>query len=78
MAVRSNATPLPGKWKLFLDHHFAFDQELNPKELYKLDDDPMEATNLLNHPPYQAVVEFLLKQARLAAGDGGSTRHLQQ
>ena len=78
VAVRSNAAPLPGKWKLFLDHHFAFDQELNPKELYKIDDDPMEATNLLNHPPCQTVIDFLLKQASLAAGDDGSTRHLQQ
>ena len=78
VAVRSNAAPLPGKWKLFLDHHFAFHQKLNPKELYNLDDDQMEATNLLANPRYQTVVDFLLEQALLAAGDDGSTRQLEE
>ena len=78
IAVRSNVTPIPGRWKLFLDHHFAYDQEFNPMELYNLEVDQMEEKNLVNHSEYKSVVAFLLKQARLAAGDGGSTRQLQE
>ena len=78
VAVRSNAAPLPGKWKLFLDHHFAYDQELIPKELYNVADDQMEATSLINNPEYAPIVDFLLEQARLAAGDDGSTRQLEE
>ena len=77
VAVRSDTAPMPGKWKLFLDHHFAFDQELNPMELYNLAEDPMESRNRLGEAGLKPVVEHLLEQARLAAGDDGSTRQLQ-
>jgi len=78
VAVRSNAAPVPGKWKLFLDHHFAYDQVLNPKALYNVAIDQMEANNLINNPQYAPIVGFLLEQARLAAGDEGSTRQLEE
>jgi arylsulfatase A len=74
VAVRSNATPIPGEWKLFLDHEYVWNGKLNPKELYNLANDRKEENNLLGHPEYKAVVEFLLEQAKSAAGDNGSTR----
>ena len=33
VAVRSNAAPIPGQWKLFLDYRFAYNGELHPIEL---------------------------------------------
>ena len=74
VAVRSNATPLAGQWKLFLDHRYAWQQELFPQELYNLTDDLMESENLLDNPECSCVVEFLLEQARTAEGDKGYTR----
>jgi hypothetical protein len=74
VAVRSNATPLTGQWKLFLDHRYAWQQELFPQELYNLSNDLMESENLLEDPKYIGVVEFLLEQARTAAGNKGHTR----
>ncbi len=74
LAVRSNAPPLPGKWKLFLDHRFAFDQKTNPIELYNLADDPMEENNLVGDPASKPVLEFLVKEAMNAAGDDGHSR----
>ena len=29
VAVRSNATPIPGQWKLFLDHRFAYNGDFD-------------------------------------------------
>lgn len=75
VAVRSNAAPIPGEWKLLLDHEFAWNGTLNPKELYNLADDREEARNVIDHPEYEAVVTFLLEQAKSAAGDNGSTRN---
>ena len=72
--MRSNATPRVGEWKLFLDHRYAWQQELFPQELYNLTDDLMESENLLDNPEYSRVVGFLLEQARTAAGDEGYTR----
>ncbi len=74
VAVRSNAAPGPGKWKLFLDHHFAFNQKANPTELYNLAKDPMEETNLVNDPTAKPMVEFLVREAMNAAGDDGHSR----
>ena len=45
-----------------------------PQELYNLTDDLMESENLLDNPEFSRVVEFLLEQARTAAGDKGYTR----
>jgi arylsulfatase A-like enzyme len=39
VAVRSNATPIPGQWKLLLDHRYAFHGEIHPQELYDLAED---------------------------------------
>ncbi len=75
VAVRSNAAPIPGEWKLLLDHEFAWNGTLNPKELYNLADDREEVRNVIDHPEYVAVVTFLLEQAKSAAGDNGSTRN---
>ena len=55
----------------------AWEQKLNPKELYNLATDPKEQTNLLTDPQYQDVLTFLLNQATQAAGDNGSSRQLQ-
>ncbi len=74
VAVRSNAAPLTGQWKLFLDHRYAWQQELFPQELYNLSNDLMESENLLEDSKYIGVVEFLLEQARTAAGNEGHTR----
>lgn len=78
VAVRSNAAPLPGQWKLFLDEAYAFDRGLHPKELYNLANDQTESINLIDDPRFQSVTEFLLEQARLAGGDKGSSRQLQE
>lgn len=74
LAVRSNAAPLPGKWKLFLDHRFAFGQEAHPTELYDLGKDPMEGKNLVDDLTMKPVVDFLVQQAMAAAGDDGFSR----
>ncbi|NNC89359.1 MAG: arylsulfatase [Akkermansiaceae bacterium] len=74
VAVRSNAAPVPGEWKLFLDHRFAFKGELHPFALYDLAEDRMETTDRLGDPKAKPALEFLLKEARAAAGDDGRTR----
>ena len=78
VAIRSNAGPKPGKWKLFLDDTYAWEQKFNPKELYNLATDPMEQDNILNNEDYKDVLSFLLDQAKQAMGDKGSTRQLQK
>ena len=74
VAVRSNASPLPGQWKLFLDHRFATNGSLHPFALYNLATDQFERQNLLDNPASKAALEFLLEEARKARGDNGSTR----
>ena len=74
VAVRSNATPVKGQWKLFLDHRFALKGELHPTELYNLAVDQREQDNLLNAPGTGPALDFLLKEAAKARGDNGSTR----
>ncbi|OUV12250.1 MAG: hypothetical protein CBC46_08985 [Verrucomicrobiaceae bacterium TMED86] len=78
VAIRSNGAPQPGQWKLFLDHTFAWEQKLQPKELYNLASDPMEKENLLKDPKHQKALTFLLDQAKKAMGDQGSSRQLQK
>ncbi len=77
VGVRSDTAPLPGQWKVLLDHHYAWRQQINPKELYNLAEDPMEARNLINEPAARPALDHLVEQARLAAGDNGTTRQLQ-
>ena len=72
--MRSNASPLPGQWKLFLDHRFATNGSLHPFALYNLATDQFERQNLLDNPASKAALEFLLEEARKARGDNGSTR----
>lgn len=74
VALRSDAAPLAGRWKLFLDHHFAFDQKATPIELYNLTDDPMEEKNLIADPTAKPVLDFLIGEAVKAAGDDGHSR----
>jgi arylsulfatase A len=74
VAVRSNATPLAGQWKLFLDHRYAFAGEIHPQELYNLADDPLESQNLIDEPAAEPAKQFLIERAKLAAGDAGSSR----
>ena len=74
VAVRSNACPIPGEWKLFLDHRYAFRGELHPQELYNLAADLKEERNLIADPSAKPALDFLLKQAEKAAGDGGRSR----
>ena len=74
VAVRSNATPLEGQWKLFLDHRFAIKGELHPIELYNLATDQREQRNLLNDPRAKPALDFLLSEAKNAKGDQGHTR----
>ncbi|MDB4392576.1 hypothetical protein N9Z42_01935, partial [bacterium] len=61
-------------WKLFLDHRFAYNGELYPAELYNLAIDQKEQQNRLADPNAKPALDFLLKEARKAKGDGGSTR----
>ncbi|MEC9096905.1 MAG: arylsulfatase [Planctomycetota bacterium] len=74
VAVRSNAAPMQGQWKLFLDHRYAFEGRLNPTALYNLAKDPRESVNLLENPKMKPVVDHLLKLAGDAAGANGSSR----
>ena len=74
VAVRSNTTPLVGQWKLFLDHRYAFKQEIHPQELYNLAMDPLEQENLLQDPQAKPALDYLIAQAIRAAGDDGFTR----
>ena len=74
VAVRSNACPIKGQWKLFLDHRFALEGELHPFELYDLETDQFEQKNRLKDPGARPALEFLLKEAAKALGDNGSTR----
>jgi len=75
VAVRSNTTPLNGQWKLFLDHRYAFEQEIHPQELYNLAEDPLEQKNLLQDPQAKVALDYLIAQAKRAAGDDGFTRN---
>ena len=77
VAIHSQSCPKPGNWKLFLDHHFAVSQEINPQELYELKSDQQEADDLLDEQ-HRSVTEYLMEQAKLSAGDNGSTRQLEQ
>ncbi len=74
VAVRSNAAPIPGQWKLLLDHRFAFRGEVHPQELYELGSDLREQRNRLGDPSAAAAVRFLVDAARRAAGDQGHSR----
>ena len=76
MCIRdsSNTTPLVGQWKLFLDHRYAFKQEIHPQELYNLAVDPLEQKNLLQDPQAKPALDYLIAQAIRAAGDDGFTR----
>jgi arylsulfatase A-like enzyme len=74
VAVRSNAAPIPGQWKLLLDHRFAFRDEVHPQELYNLANDLQETRNLIDDPAAKPALQFLMEQAALAAGDDGATR----
>ena len=74
VAVRSNASPIGGQWKLFLDHRFALEGKLHPTELYDLETDQFEQKNLLDDPAAKPALDFLLKEATKARGDNGSTR----
>lgn len=76
IAVRSNAAPIPGEWKLFLDHEYAWSKKLNPMELYNLSDDRKEENNVIDNPEFKPVLDFLLDCAKKAGGDNGSTRQL--
>ena len=73
---------MPGNWKLFLDHRYAFKGEAHPQELYNLQADQKETKNLLAEEAgcdkHREVVDFLLEQAKRARGDGGSTRQLEK
>jgi arylsulfatase A len=77
VAVRSNTTPLAGQWKLFLDHRYAFEQEIHPQELYNLTNDPLEQKNLIHDPQAKVALDYLIAQARRAAGDDGFTRTIK-
>ena len=76
VAIHSHACPIPGKWKLFLDHRYAYEERINPMELYELQSDRRESNDLLDNK-HQKVINFLITQAKLAAGDNGSTRQLE-
>jgi arylsulfatase A len=77
VAIHSHAGPVPGKWKLFFDHTYAFEQKFAPKELYELRSDQKEQNNLLD-AEHMKIIDYLIEQARLASGDDGSTRQLQK
>jgi arylsulfatase A-like enzyme len=77
VAVCSNTTPLAGQWKLFLDHRYAFKQEIHPQELYNLAVDPREQKNLLQDPQAKPALDYLIAQAKLASGDDGFTRNVK-
>ncbi|GIW98870.1 MAG: arylsulfatase [Pirellulaceae bacterium] len=74
VAVRSNATPIPGQWKLLLDHRYAYQGELHAQELYELSRDLQETNNLVHDPAAAPALDFLLQAARQAAGDQGHSR----
>jgi arylsulfatase A-like enzyme len=74
VAVRSNAAPIPGQWKLLLDHRYAFHGEIHPQELYDLAEDLQETHNRIDDPAAKPALDFLVQQAREAAGDDGFTR----
>ena len=74
VAVRSNASPIKGQWKLFLDHRFATEGTLHPFALYNIAEDQFELQNLLNDDASKEALEFLLHEAHKARGNNGSTR----
>lgn len=74
VAVRSNATPIAGEWKLLLDHRYAFRGELHPQALYNLKTDLREQQDLLTDPAAAPALKFLLNEAKTAAGNDGYSR----
>ena len=57
--MRSNAAPIPGQWKLFLDETFVWKQRVVPQELYNLEDDPNEWYNLAGDAQYSEITREL-------------------
>lgn len=78
VAVRSNAAPIEGQWKLLLDHRFAFSGELHPQALYNLANDLQEERDLLRDPAAAPALEFLLNEAKKAAGDDGHSANVER
>lgn len=74
VAVQTSACPVPGEWKLLLDHRYAFRGEIHPPELYNLADDPLEQRNRVDDPAAAPVLAYLKRQAAAAAGDAGNSR----
>lgn len=78
VAIRSERLPVPGQWKLLLNHRYAIDGVIEPQELYELQDDPLEQQNRLQDPAVRAVIDVLVRQAASAAGDNGQSRELPE
>ncbi len=74
VAIHATTTPLPGEWKLLMNHHFAFEAKVEPQELYNLDQDPSEKHNLVDDPRAKPALDYLVSQALRSSGDAGSSR----
>ena len=43
-----------------------------------MEKDQMESNNLIKNPEFKAVVDYMMEQAKRAAGDNGSSRQLEK
>lgn len=74
VAIHATTTPLPGEWKLLMNQRFAFHSQVEPQELYRLDQDPREEHNLVDDAQARPALDYLMSQALRSAGDEGSSR----
>ena len=54
--------PIPGQWKLFVDHELLMGGKANPKELYDLKTDLREQSNRIGESALRPLVDQLTKQ----------------
>ncbi len=73
-AVNAATDAESSQWKLLLDHRYAYDGQVNPRELYNLTVDPEERMNRLDDPSAKEVLEELIQHAQRCASDNGYSR----
>jgi hypothetical protein len=56
--------PIPGQWKLFVDHELLMGGKANPKELYDLKTDLREQSNRIDEQALAPLVNQLTKQVQ--------------
>ena len=68
---RVGGSVVPGQWKLFFDAALLRAGKANPYELFNLDEDPWEESNLISSSGLKPLIEHMTEQALLHRNAGG-------